>query len=547
MPLDPNIAMGFKPPQIADPLELAGTAQAMSVNRMKADAIQEEMEQNRMLMPHALREQTGKADTAEFKRDVEHLNLMSQFNDAVLNAAANATDYTDAVRRGARILQAFPDKEGQIGETLLLAKQANEAGKFPEFQRRLLETTIDAKERLEMTLNTISTESGQQIVGTNPYTGVSRTLNTLPRAPVTPQIKKGGDGFYTVDLGTGSARRIMVDEGPASGGGDLPMTVARLKPLVLAQESDGDYTEWNKSGAMGAYQVMPETGKDLAEKLGLDWEPALMTQDTPEARQYQDAIGEAAILDSIKAGEGDAAATFSHYYSGSPTAHKDPKGNPLTAQYTQDMLKRLRRGGNRPSGRRQLQPPPPASATRTAAQEDQLRKDVLKARSQVTSGRAALKELEANIAAVRSLTLGQREAATGWSAYIPSFRASTRAADAAMANLVGKVTALGKAASAESGAPGPMSEQEWKIVRNMIANLDFANMEPDILDQQLDIIWRLALRSAVAQEEDYDTAYGDIEPLPSRGPPAGSGDEGAATLGGEISPDVDAMLRARGI
>ena len=79
MPLDPTITMGFRPPQIDDPLEMAGAAQVMSLNRMKMDAAQQEMEQNAMLMPQALREQGGKADKAQAEARLKQLDQFRQY------------------------------------------------------------------------------------------------------------------------------------------------------------------------------------------------------------------------------------------------------------------------------------------------------------------------------------------------------------------------------------------------------------------------------------------------------------------------------------
>lgn len=124
--------------------------------------------------------------------------------------------------------------------------------------------------------------------------------------------------------------------------GTTPITTEALTPLFVTQESGGKYTAVNPdTGAMGKYQIMPGTGEALAKNAGMPWVPELMTKDSPEAEAYQDKIGQAAVADTVKAGKGDPAATFSYYYSGSPTAYKDAKGNPKTAKYVQDMMGRL--------------------------------------------------------------------------------------------------------------------------------------------------------------------------------------------------------------
>lgn len=117
-----------------------------------------------------------------------------------------------------------------------------------------------------------------------------------------------------------------------------PLTVEGLRPHVISQESSGSYIAVNKeTGALGRYQVMPETGKVLAKRLGLEWRPDAMRHDTPEDKAYQDKIGDAAIQDAIDHGNGDPRTVFSYYYSGSA----DPKKwGPKTRKYADEMLAR---------------------------------------------------------------------------------------------------------------------------------------------------------------------------------------------------------------
>lgn len=126
---------------------------------------------------------------------------------------------------------------------------------------------------------------------------------------------------------------------PYSGG---PVTLDIVRPLFSAQESGGSYTARNpETGAMGRWQVMPDTGKKLAKRLGIEWRPDRMLHDSPEDRQYQDKIGDAAMAEAVAVGKGDPAKVFSYYYSGNANAYKNPKGNPKTAKYVSDMMGRL--------------------------------------------------------------------------------------------------------------------------------------------------------------------------------------------------------------
>jgi hypothetical protein len=152
---------------------------------------------------------------------------------------------------------------------------------------------------------------------------------------------------------------------------------------------------------------------------------------------------------------------------------------------------------------------------------------------------------------IKSLSDDQKEAITGFSNYIPSFRESSREADTLIANLKGVVTALGKDAAAASGAIGPMAVQEWKIVADQIAALDLAGMTPRALDAQMDrIIQQVANATNLAQRV-YDVQYSDdIKQYPDfklRGVPSPRAKTPVVKGGRGISPDIDKILRSRGI
>lgn len=142
------------------------------------------------------------------------------------------------------------------------------------------------------------------------------TTSFVPPPPVTPAV------------GAGAPSPISVDN----------LTVERLRPVIVAQESRGDYTRVSPKGALGAYQVMPATGRALAARLNMEWRPDLMTATTPEAKQYQDAIGTAAIQEAISAGGGDLVTTAKYYHGGSNRANWGPK----TDRYAADIVRRMR-------------------------------------------------------------------------------------------------------------------------------------------------------------------------------------------------------------
>lgn len=152
---------------------------------------------------------------------------------------------------------------------------------------------------------------------------------------------------------------------------------------------------------------------------------------------------------------------------------------------------------------------------------------------------------------IKMLSDDQKEAITGYSNYIPSFRGTTREADTLFGNLKGVVTSLGKDAAAASGAVGNMAVQEWKIAADMIANLDLANMTPRALDAQMDRIIEQVSNATKLAERVYNIQYGDdVKELPAfklRGAPPARTKTPVAKGGTRLSPDIDQILKSRGI
>lgn len=152
---------------------------------------------------------------------------------------------------------------------------------------------------------------------------------------------------------------------------------------------------------------------------------------------------------------------------------------------------------------------------------------------------------------IKALSPDQKEAITGFSGYVPSFRESTKEADTLIGNLKGVVTALGKDTAAASGAVGNMAVQEWKIAADMIADLKLEGMTPRALDAQMDrIIRQVDLATNLAQRV-YDTQYGDdLKEYPEfrvRGTPPARTKTPVVKGKSRISPDIDQILKSRGI
>lgn len=108
---------------------------------------------------------------------------------------------------------------------------------------------------------------------------------------------------------------------------------------IIRQESNGRYGVPNAegSGAMGIGQIMPDTARSLAKRLGLPYRPDLLGGNSPAARQYQDRLTAEATREAWDYGAGDARAAAMYYHGGSNRAIWGPK----TRRYAEDVLGRL--------------------------------------------------------------------------------------------------------------------------------------------------------------------------------------------------------------
>ena len=113
-----------------------------------------------------------------------------------------------------------------------------------------------------------------------------------------------------------------------------------FKRAIIGQESGGRYGVANAqgSGAMGLGQIMPATGRALAERLGLSWRPDLMASNNAEARRYQDQLTEAAVREAYDYGlsRGGLEDAAGYYHGGS---NRDMWG-PKTRKYMQEIAER---------------------------------------------------------------------------------------------------------------------------------------------------------------------------------------------------------------
>jgi hypothetical protein len=106
--------------------------------------------------------------------------------------------------------------------------------------------------------------------------------------------------------------------------------------------------------------------------------------------------------------------------------------------------------------------------------------------------------------------------ATGFTGtMLPSFpEGAAASADVRLANVKGKVTALGKAAAAASGAIGSIATVEWKILSDQIAAIDPVKGTGPLL-AQLDLVEQQAQGAMSRIRDGYERQFGeDFERFP---------------------------------
>lgn len=91
---------------------------------------------------------------------------------------------------------------------------------------------------------------------------------------------------------------------------------------------------------MGIGQVMPDTAKALAARLGMPWNPNMMASTSAAGQRYQDAITDAAVREAWNAGgRGKDLRTAAMYYHGG--SNRKIWG-PKTRTYADQVLGRMR-------------------------------------------------------------------------------------------------------------------------------------------------------------------------------------------------------------
>jgi len=149
----------------------------------------------------------------------------------------------------------------------------------------------------------------------------------------------------------------------------------------------------------------------------------------------------------------------------------------------------------------------PAAKPLTAAQEATRRDKLGKEFKSASSALQTTQDVLDSIAAVKSSPGLSR--ATGFTGtLLPSFPEGEAAqAETRLANLKGKVTALGKAAAAASGAIGSIANQEWKILADQIAAIEPVKGAGPLLEQ-IGLVEAQALGAMERIQDAYNRQFG---------------------------------------
>lgn len=111
----------------------------------------------------------------------------------------------------------------------------------------------------------------------------------------------------------------------------------QLMDALIQQESGGRGDAVSSAGALGSTQMLPSTAREMAQKLGVQFDPTLLRSNTPQALEYQRQLGEAYLKEGL-AKTGNVRDAL-HYYHGGPNRSM---WGPKTRSYANSVLSRLR-------------------------------------------------------------------------------------------------------------------------------------------------------------------------------------------------------------
>lgn len=155
----------------------------------------------------------------------------------------------------------------------------------------------------------------------------------------------GSDTPYAFDPTKGNAFQLRDGGGPDGGAsapdGSAPHNPDAIFNALIHQESGGrpgikgPPTKYGQS--TGLTQLLPSTGKAMAAKLGVPWQPDMLTGTSPEAADYQRKLGRAYFDEGMAKYPGDVRSALMYYHGGPDQKLWGPK----TRAYAASILAHL--------------------------------------------------------------------------------------------------------------------------------------------------------------------------------------------------------------
>jgi hypothetical protein len=550
------IALQARNPQLPDPAR-ATTQMANMMNmasqqraaQLQGERIRQEMKYETELQEPRLAEAGAKADT-------ERLKYAMLFYKESANDLINSNTPEQAVSRGERLKAMFPDPalQARIDETI--TDLVSDPSQFEAKRRQMLRNTLDAEKQLAIEHSDVFDAEGNLIlmerspVGAFPTrvtpgvitdlpstatqasppratptagAGTSANMRATRGANTTPQdLMNQGMDPRNIPSGMPTSRPVSFNQSDMGGAGAVQMTPDVMSRIVDSAFQTGvmaqvDFDQLlasqppqNKQALMNAFQqaniTLQADAPSLADSGMGQQQMAANPVQRPQS-QFADLRGPAPQSQTAGLrGAPPMEQTLAQYQVGQQVKGRNPNmaltpspvAPAVLAAQEAAKIKGIRAAG-----------PPPLTPLQKNARKTEVAKAYTKTQALMDKAYNPKEGVIALANKIKALSDDQKESITGYSGYIPSFRASSREADTLIGNLKGVVTGLGKDAAAASGAIGPMAVQEWTIVADMIAKLDLEGMTPRALDAQMNRIIEQVRNATNLAERVYDVQYGD--------------------------------------
>ncbi len=508
MAINPNIALQAHGVQLEDPLASYGRAQQIMANKMAMETSQRQTQSQNALRAYV--QGGGRLDTPEGIQAALQTGVDPK---AVYEVASSRADYEqkqlkaaeDRINYHRNLLGAVGDDQTyQRWLSGVEAEAPDIAARYRAFSpnydpSKLPRIAMDAKALLDATVS---------------------------RRTATPMVGENG-GVYGVEvggIGPGTANEVITggaaapavggqasaDAGvPVDGGGsDVEALLAKIAARGAATQSEMSilskavkpeaFQQLQQRMQQSNISIVPDNAPVASGGIpngrggvGGPYEPTVNAPGTPFR-------GKPLYEPAASAGARAAATREPVEYVGATSAaRREPIAEAAEREYKTEIA-RLRAAQEAAANK-------PLTPKEQVVRRDQIAKDYRAAQTAITNFTDVINKA----AEVRDLPKEAKEALTGVSGYFPSLTGSARTADTKLANLRGAITAMGKAAAAESGALGNMAVQEWRIISDQVAALDEKKMEPRDLDAQINLIIN---RAKVAYENVRDAYYQQYEP-----------------------------------